>query len=289
MTNTDKSYGIIRDLDFRSPGVRTGYAVVYLACAIALLVGVAPMLWVGLSGFKTIKEFVISTKVLPDTFDMSKYAGTWNSLKFGRYYLNSFASVAGSVVCAVLFNGLLGYALSKVRPAGWKLVYALVMAGLLIPATTSIVPLFINITRIHLNGSFVPLWLSMGANAFYVVLFKSFFDSLPNSLVEAAKIDGCTDFRVFRSIALPLSRSIMMVVAIYAINAAWSDFLLPYLVLNQSGLETVMVRLFQFRNGKTSDIDILRAIVFVIIPPTVLFLFFQRQITQVTAQSGIKG
>ncbi len=289
MANKNAGYGIIRDLDLKSPGVRSGYRLVFAICVVALLVGIAPMVWVVVSGFKTIKEFVISVNVIPESFDISKYTGTWISLKFAKYYRNSLVSVIGSVGCAVIFNGLLGYALSKVKPSGWRIVYALVMAGLLIPATTSIVPLFINITRVHLNGSFVPLWLSIGANAFYVVLFKTFFDSLPNSLVEAAKIDGCTDFRVFRSIALPLSRSIMMVVAIYAINAAWSDFLLPYLVLNQSGLETVMVRLFQFRNGKTSDIDILRAIVFVIIPPTVLFLFFQKQITQVTAQSGIKG
>lgn len=284
-----ESYGIIRDLDFKSPGVKLGYAIVYAVCVAALLVGVLPMLWVALSGFKTIKEFVLSTSVLPASIEIDKYVGTWNSLKFGKYYVNSFISVAGSVGCAIFFNGLLGYALSKVRPAGWRIVYGLVMAALLIPATTSVVPLFLNITRIHLNGSFVPLWLSMGANAFYVVLFKNFFDSLPGSLIEAARLDGCSDFRIFRSIAVPLSRAIVAVVAIYAIIAAWSDFLLPYLVLNQSGHETVMVRLFQFRNGKTSDIDILRAVVFVIIPPTILFLIFQKQITQVSVQSGIKG
>lgn len=284
-----ESYGIIRDLDFKSPGVKLGYAIVYAVCIAALLVGVLPMLWVALSGFKTIKEFVLSTSVLPASIEIDKYVGTWNSLKFGKYYVNSFISVAGSVGCAIFFNGLLGYALSKVRPAGWRIVYGLVMAALLIPATTSVVPLFLNITRIHLNGSFVPLWLSMGANAFYVVLFKNFFDSLPGSLIEAARLDGCSDFRIFRSIAVPLSRAIVAVVAIYAIIAAWSDFLLPYLVLNQSGHETVMVRLFQFRNGKTSDIDILRAVVFVIIPPTILFLIFQKQITQVSVQSGIKG
>jgi multiple sugar transport system permease protein len=289
MAKKHESYGIIRDLDLKLPGVRAGYGLIYVVCIVALLVGVLPMIWVALSGFKTIKEFVLSTNVLPSSLDMDKYVGTWTHLKFGRYYLNSFASVAGSLVCAIFFNGLLGYAFSKIKPAGWKLIYGLVMAALLIPPTTSIVPLFLNITRLHMNGTFLPLWLSMGANAFYVVLFKNFFDSLPNSLVEAAKLDGCSDFRIFRSIAVPLSRAIVVVVAIYAVIAAWSDFLLPYLVLNQSGHETVMVRLFQFRNGKTSDIDILRAIVFVIIPPTLLFLVFQKQITQVSVQSGIKG
>jgi multiple sugar transport system permease protein len=289
MSRKGNEYGVIRNLDLSSPRVRAGYGLVCAACAAAVAVGAAPMLWVVLSGFKTIKEFVISTSVLPESFDLSRYVGTWNSLKFAKYYGNSLVSVLGSAVCAVLFNGLLGYALSKVKPAGWKVVYALVMAALLIPSTTSIVPLFINITRLGLNGSFIPLWLSIGANAFFVVLFKSFFDSLPDSLIEAAKIDGASDLRIFRSVAVPLSRSIMVVVAIFAVNAAWSDFLLPYLVLNQSGHETVMVRLFQFRNGKTSDIDILRAVVFVIIPPTVLFLIFQKQITQVSVHAGIKG
>ncbi len=182
-----------------------------------------------------------------------------------------------------------GYVLSKVKPAGSNIVYALVMWGLLIPATTSIVPLFMNITRLHLSGSFIPLWLSIGANAFYVILFKNFFDTLPQSLIEAAKIDGCTDFTIFRRIAVPLSKAIIMVVVMYAINAAWSDFLLPYLTLKNSGLETVMVRLFQFRGSRANDVEILRGIVFAIIPPIILFSIFQRQITQVTIQSGIKG
>lgn len=281
--------GIIRDFDLKSTNVKIFYRIVYALSLLVVVVGIAPLVWLALSGFKDIKEFTREATVLPRSFDPASYAQTWKDLKFMRYYRNSLLSVAGSVVSAVFFNGLLGYALSRVKPAGSKIVYALVMWGLLIPATTSVVPLFVNITRLGMNGSFLPLWLGIGANAFYVVLFKNFFDSIPASLIEAAKIDGCTDFYIFRRIAVPLSQAIVMVVAMYAVNAAWSDFLLPYLVLNNSGLETVMVRLFQFRNGKTSDVAILRSLVFVIAPPVVLFMIFQKQITQVTMQSGIKG
>lgn len=285
----EQATGIIRDFDMKRTGVRGFYRFVTAFGALVILAGVAPLAWVIVSGFKDIREFTRSTSILPAQFDFSRYAKTWNDLKFFKFYCNSFMSVAGSVVSAVFFNGLFGYALSRIKPAGSKVIYGLVMWGLLIPATTSVVPIFVNLTRLHLNGSFLPLWLSIGANAFYVVLFKSFFDSIPKSLIEAAKIDGCTDFYIFRNIAVPLSRAIVMVVIMYAINAAWSDFLLPYLLLNNSGLETVMVRLFQFRNGKTNDIAILRSVVFVIMPPVVLFLIFQKQITQVTMQSGIKG
>ncbi|MDR2095347.1 MAG: carbohydrate ABC transporter permease [Treponema sp.] len=281
--------GIIRDFDLKQGYVRVVYALILLLGIIVAFIGIAPLVWVILAGFKGIREFVRSTAILPEKFDPNIYLVTWRQLHFVAYYRNSLITVAGSVVCAIFFNGLLGYALSKIKPAGSKIVYMLVMWGLLIPATTSVVPLFINISKLKLTGNFLPLWLSIGANAFYVVLFKNFFDDLPSSFIEAAKIDGGTDFLIFRKIALPLSQAIIIVVIIYAVNAAWSDFLLPYLVLNGSSLETVMVRLFQFKNGKTNDADILRAIVFAVMPPIILFFIFQKRITQVTLQSGIKG
>jgi multiple sugar transport system permease protein len=281
--------GIIREFDMKQWSVRVFYRIVVTISIGAALVSIAPLVWVVLSGFKDIREFNREANILPKAVNVTHYIKTWNELKFFRYYRNSFISVAGSVFCAVFFNGLFGYALSKIRPAGSKIVYILVMWGMLIPATTSIVPLFMNITKLHLTGSFVPLWLNIGANAFYVILFKSFFDSLPQALIEAAKIDGATDFTVFMKIAVPLSNAIIMVVVMYAINAAWSDFLLPYLTLKNSGLETVMVRLFQFRGSRANDVEILRGIVFAVIPPILLFSVFQKQITQVTIQSGIKG
>jgi multiple sugar transport system permease protein len=281
--------GIIRDFDLRKQTVRGVYTVIVVIGAAVAAVGVAPLLWVILQGFKDIREFVREPTILPRQFKFGNYATTWNQLHFIKYYYNSLISVAGSVVCAVFFNGLLGYALSKIKPAGSKVVYMLVMWGLLIPATTSIVPLFINISKLGLTGSFIPLWLSIGANAFYVVLFKNFFDDLPTSLIEAAKIDGARDFTIFSRIAVPLSQAIIMVIVMYAINAAWSDFLLPYLTLKNTPFETVMVRLFQFRTSRANDVDILRAIVFAVIPPIVLFFIFQKQITQVSMQAGIKG
>jgi len=281
--------GIIRTFDLKRTNVLFFYNFVVVFGIIVILLGVLPLFWVLLSSLKDIKEFVRESTILPKTWQFSKFVQTWNELKFIRYYRNSFVSVIGSVICAVLFNGLLGYALSRIKPAGHKVIYALVMWGLLIPATTSVVPLFININRVGLSGTFWPLWLSIGANAFYVILFKNFFDSLPKSLIEAAKIDGCTDMYIFRAIAIPLSQAIVMVVIMYAVNAAWSDFLLPYLILNNTGLETVMVRLFQFRNSRYNDVQILRAIIYVMAPPIVLFFIFQKQITQVTMQSGIKG
>ena len=255
-----------------------------------VLISLFPAIWVGLSGFKDVKELRREATILPKVFDFERYLKTWNDLKFEKYYVNSLISVVGSVVCAVFFNGTLAYVLGVLRPRGYKLVFALVMWSLLIPPTTGIVALYVNINRLGLSQSFLPLWLSMGANAFWVVLFKQFFEKLPKEYLEAAQLDGCSDFRIFWNIILPLSKPIIIVVSIFAVTAAWSDFLLPYLVLGGTEKETVMVRLFAFRTAiRSSDVDILRAIVFSIIPPTIIFAIFQKQITQGIAAGGIKG
>ena len=285
----NKDNGIITWSDLKRPRVRIVYFILFAICLIITVISIAPPIWIFLSSFKDIKEFTLETTLLPKKFDFNKFIKTWNDLKFFKYYVNSFYSVVGSVVCAIVFNGLLAFAISIIRPKGSKFIYALVLGSLMVPATTSLVPLFININKLGLSGTFYPLWFSIGANAFYVVLYKQYFDTLPKSIIEAARIDGCNNLQIFTRIVMPLSKPITMVVAMYAVNYAWSDFLLPYLVLNNSGLETVMVRLFQFRNGKTADVDILRAIVFAIIPPIILFTAFQKQITQSNTHSGVKG
>ena len=103
-------------------------------------------------------------------------------------------------------------------------------------------------------------------------------------------MDGCSDFQVFTKIVLPLSKPIMVVIVIFAICAAWSDFLMPYLLLNGTAKETVMVKLYSFQNSiKTNQIDIIRAVLYSIIPPTILFAIFQKQIMGGVMSGGIKG
>ncbi len=287
--------GVIRDYDLRSKGVKIGLILIYSACAVIFLISVFPIIWVFLSGFKELKEFygnrpfLNNKNFLPKVFDFGRYAETWGDMKFYRFFFNSIWSVAGSVVSSLLFNGLLAYGLSILKPKGHKVIYSLVLFSLLIPATTSITPLFANLTKLHMTGFFTPLWLAAGANAFFVMLFKQFFDSFPKSMLEAGHIDGCGPLQIFFRIVMPLSKPIIVVVTIYAINGAWSDFLLPYLVLDNK-YKTIMVKLFEFRGANTTnDLDVLRAVAFSIIPPIILFFIFQKKLTENVVTSGIKG
>ena len=282
--------GVIREYDMRSGSVRAGYRIILLLCCLMVVVAIFPLVWVIFAGFKDLKEFVSSESLLPTAFDFSRYAQTWSQLGIAKNYLNSLLSVAGSVLCALLFNGLLGYGIGILKPRGAGAVRKLVLLSLLMPATISIVPLFMNIQRLGLGNSFLPLWLSFGANAMYVILFVQFFESLPFSMIEASRIDGCSPLQTFFWVVMPLSKPICTVVAIFAVNAAWSDFLLPYLVLRGGELQTVMVRLFVFSTEQTVNEDtMMRSVVFSMIPPIILFLFFQKQLTENAVSAGIKG
>ena len=289
MSNPQRT-GVIREYDMHSPSVRVGYGFILFLCGIMVIIALFPLVWVILAGFKDLKEFVSSTRILPQSFDFGTFVNTWNQLGIAKNYLNSFISVVGSVVCALIFNGLLGYGLGILKPKGYGMVKRLVMLSLLMPTTISIVPLFMNIQKLGLGNSFIPLWLSYGANAMYVILFVQFFESLPSSIIEASRIDGCNQLQIFFRIVLPLSKPICSVVAIFAVNAAWSDFLLPYLVLRGGELQTVMVRLFVFSTEQTVNADaMMRSVVFSMIPPIILFFIFQKQLTENAVSVGIKG
>lgn len=284
-----KEDGVIRFYDVKSGKTKFWIVVIFIICCLMALIALFPVFWLVCSSLKNLTEYLSTTQILPQNPDWAGWLKTWNDFGFTKYYINSGISVLGGVICAVFFNGLLAYVLAVLKPVGHKIVLALVMWCLLIPPTTSFVALFVNIKKVGLTGSFVPLWLSMGANAYWVILFKNYFESLPKDFIAAARLDGCSDFQVFTRIILPLSRPILVVVAIFAICAAWSDFLMPYLLLSGTDKETVMVKLFSFQNSiKTNQIDVIRAVLYSIIPPTILFALFQKQIMGGVMSGGIK-
>ena len=284
-----KEDGVIRFYDVKSHKTRFWVVMIFIACCLMALIALFPVFWLVCSSLKNLTEYLSTNQILPQHADWEGWIKTWNDFGFTKYYINSGISVAGGVLCAVFFNGLLAYVLAILKPVGHKIVLALVMWCLLIPPTTSFVALFVNIKKLGLTGSFIPLWLSMGANAYWVILFKNYFESLPKDFIDAARLDGCSDFRVFTRIILPLSRPILVVVAIFAICAAWSDFLMPYLLLGGTDKETVMVKLFSFQNSiKTNQIDIIRAVLYSVLPPTILFALFQKQIMGGVMSGGIK-
>ena len=289
--------GIISKFDMQNPSVKILYGVIWFFMILAVLVCFLPPLWCMTSALKDSREFFsVPATLIPRSFHPEKLWETWEMLNFGRAYINTVIVLCGSLVMSLVCNGMMGYVLSRLRPRGYKLVLSLVLWTLMLPQSVSQVPLFKNflslpILGINITESYLPMWPLAGANAFYVLIFKSFFDSIPQSLIEAARLDGCTNLGIFFRVMLPLSKPVLMVIAIFTINASWSDFFWPYLVLgSRSELYTVMVKIFYMAgsSGYSEDIQVV-ALIFTIIPPTILFLFFQRYIMSGFTLSGIKG
>jgi multiple sugar transport system permease protein len=294
----DKRGGFLNFADYRNPAHKVGYGFMILFLLIFSFIALFPIIFLVASAFKSDGEiYSVNYTFWPRVWDFGKIATIWGKIDFTRYYLNTFVYVIGAVVCAVFFNSLLAYAIAIIKPFGYHVIDKLIFLGYMIPAVLNIFPLIQEINAIGLLRAdsesylmFLSLWLSFGANAYYYTLFKDYFSRLPKSLMEAGSMDGADRFQIFVQVVLPLSRPIIGIVAIFAMTASYSDFLLPYLVLQNDKLKTLMVGIYNI--GSAGDIlkseEFLMLLVFSIIPQVIIFLIFQRQIMNVGANKGSK-
>ena len=285
-----KTDGLLNFSDYRKRSHRITYYIFIFLLIIFAMTALLPVLWLFITSFKTIQEInSIDYTLFPKTFRLGKMLEVWNKLNFGKYYINTLVVVLGSVICAVVFNALLAYAISVLKPVGYRIINALVLLGYMIPGALAIFPLVMQIRSLHLINSYIPLWFAFGANAYYYLLFKDYFTKMPSSLIEAARMDGLSDLKIFIRVVLPLSKPIMGVVAIFAMTAAYSDFLLPYQVLQKTNMQTVMVAIYNLGTTNTVDAsEFLMLLVISIIPQLILFAVFQKQIMNQSVNSGMK-
>lgn len=290
-----KQDGIIVQSDYRRTRFKVLYGVMVAILGLMLLCALFPLFFLFVQAFKSNAELTSSHfSFWPEAFDLGKIVDVWTKIGMGTYLTNTVLVIIGCAVCAIVFNGLLAYGVSILRPRGAKIIHGLIMGSYMIPTILSIVPLFKMISDIGLVNTYIPLWFSFGANAYYFILFKNFFDKIPAELVEAMRVDGAGDLTIFFRLALPLSSAIVGVVAIFSVTAAWSDFLLPNLVLKDDSMFTLMVKIFSINatmgtvQGITPDM-LLMALLISVIPQIAILLIFQRKITGGSLDGGVKG
>ena len=286
----NKVDGLLNFSDYKNIGSKIFYGVIIFLLVMFALTAIIPILWLFITSFKTVSEINSPDyHLFPQVFDLKKMLDVWNKVNFGRYYLNTLIVVVGAVICSVVFNGLLAYAVGVLKPFGHKVINALVLLGYMVPAALAIFPLLMSLSEIGMINNYIPLWLMFGANAYYYLLFKDSFEKIPVALIEAARVDGMSDFKIFFKIIIPLSKSIIGVVAIFTMTAAYSDFLLPYTILQDETMQTVMVGVYRLSSTTTLDAsEMLMLLVISIIPQIIIFIIFQKQIMNTSASSGMK-
>ena len=224
----------------------------------------------------------------------SNLSDAWSTVQVGRYFCNTVVLAIGSWFVQLVVATTGGYALSVLRPRYARVLTALLLVTLFVPAVVLLVPLYLEIVHPPLIGhsfidSYWAVWLPAGASAFNVVLVKRFFDNLPREIFEAAKVDGAGPFRLFWSIVLPMSKPILGVVSVFAVLASWKDFLWPLLVLTDPDRQPLAVRLPQIQSQTELGV-FLAALLIATLVPIVAFLLFQRSFLRGAGLGGaIKG
>jgi multiple sugar transport system permease protein len=230
----------------------------------------------------------------PHGTDWSNLKTAWVDVQLDRYFLNTIIIAAGSWACQMVVATTGGYVLSVLRPRYARVLNAAVLVTLFVPAVVLLVPLYLTVLDVPLvHRNLINSWwgvvLPAGASAFNVVLMKRFFDSLPREVFEAATVDGAGPWRLFWSVTLPMSRPVLGVVSVFAVLAAWKDFIWPLLVLPDPAKQPLSVRLPTLQPIIELDV-FLAALLISTALPILIFLVFQRLFLRSGELSGaIKG
>ncbi|QTN01413.1 ABC transporter permease subunit [Sediminibacillus dalangtanensis] len=253
----------------------------------------APFIWMVSVGFDRTANISMPfpPRLIPEEPSGFNYGIVFENGRLIQSYINSAIVTVSSVLLGVSASLFAGYAFSKGRFKGKKLLFILVLCTLMIPMEPRLIPLYKLFNSVDLLNTFWPLILPTVINGMLIFLCKQFFDQLPDTLREAAQIDGAGEFKIFFRVYLPLAGPIAATMVILAFIWSWNDFMWPLVVLNNQELHTVPLYLasFSLENG-TSLGGLTMALATVsILPIIILYLFLQRYIIQSIALSGVKG
>lgn len=222
---------------------------------------------------------------------LSRLGGT-DRVSFWRFLANTLVVCVLGVIGTVFSNAIVAYGFARLRWKGRDAFFALTLATMMVPFPVLMVPLYGVFRSLGLIGSLVPLWLpAFFGSAFNIFLMRQFFRSIPEELSEAARIDGCSEWRIFWRIILPLSKPVLITAGVFHFLYAWNDFLGPLLYLTRTEDYTLAIALqsFQSQAGGVQWHYLMAASTVIIVPVIVLFFFAQKTFVQGIATTGSKG
>jgi multiple sugar transport system permease protein len=228
--------------------------------------------------------------LLPQAPTLQNYRLLFSAHDAGRYLLNSALVATLATAISLLLNTLAGYAFAKLRFAGRDRIFQLLLGALVIPAQVTMIPLFALVKALGLVSTYGGVVVPMLASVFGIFLVRQYALSLPDELLEAARIDGASEGRIFLSIVVPLLRPILVTLAILTFLATWNDFMWPLIVLTDQKLHTLPVALAGLSREYVQDNELMMAgSVVTVLPVLVLFLALQRYYIAGILAGGVKG
>ncbi|MCP3739479.1 carbohydrate ABC transporter permease [Rossellomorea sp. BNER] len=263
----------------------------YLLIISVSLMMVLPFIWMLSASLKAEADiFGFPIKWIPETFHWSNYKEVWTRHPFHLYYLNTLKIAVITTILLVITSSLAGYAFSKVKFPERDKLFFLYVTTMMIPYQVMMIPQFMILKELNLVDSHWSLILLGAFNPFGVFLFRQFFLSIPDELIEAARIDGLNEFGIYWKIILPLSKPAIATLVIFSFMHAWNDFLGPLIYLTSDHLYTLQLGMQHFVTTFNTEYSLLMAAaVSAIVPTLLVYILAQDHFIKGVANTGIKG
>ena len=271
-------------------GSRTRAVVWYAFFIVCAVLFLAPILWMVSTSLKPLSEvFELPIRWIPDNPRWENYVSAWNRFDFDRYIANSLFVSGVVTFFHVLLAGLAGFGLAKYSFFGKRLLFFAILATLMLPIEVVMVPTFLIVRDLGWLNSFPGLIVPTIADAFGVFLMRQFILQIPDSFLEAARIDGASELRIYFKVIVPLTWPAIVTLTIFMWRETWDAFVWPFLIISDNALRTLPLGLNRFQEDYATSYHELAAISTIgMIPLAVMFLIFQRAFIQGIAASGLK-
>lgn len=261
----------------------------YTVLAVGGLLMVFPFLWMLLTSLKPFQE-IFDLKLIPQSATLDNYRQVILETQFPRWFLNSLVVAVVTTLSVLFFDALAGYTIAKLRFPGKGVIFVLILSTLMVPTEMLIIPWYVMSVKNGWVNTYWGLLFPGLMSAFGVFLLRQFFQTLPNDLLDAGRIDGLTEFGVFWRVAFPLVRPALAALGIFTFLGNWNAFLWPLVIVQTADMRTlpVGVALFSGEAGTAWNL-IMAASSLAVLPVLLVFLFFQRQIIEGVVLTGVKG
>ncbi len=263
-----------------------------LLISLGLLISL-PIIIAILTSFKSLQDISANPNAFfPREWTLRNYQTAWTATPFGRYLFNSAIQSGIIVLSQIIFSVLAAFAFTFLDFPGRNAMFNIMLGSLMIPFQLTFIPNFVLVSEWGLANTYAGLTLPFLASAFGVFMLRQFFMSIPTELRDSAVIDGAGNFRFLWQIVIPLSKGSISAFGIFAFLGAWSQYLWPLIITNDSSMRTIQIgiRYFLFDQERGTDWGALMAgAVIVLLPTLVIFLVAQRQLVKGIAMTGLKG
>lgn len=269
---------------------KTSTTLLTLALLVIGLLYLFPLIWFVLSSFKPGSElFAYPLTIFPESPTTANYIEAWNSLDFVKYFANTTLSAVITTILTIIASATCGFAFAKYDSKWLGFFFVCIIATTMLPTEVIMNPVFTVIRKLGLYDSLAGIIIPSINTATGIFMFRTFFVSVPDDLIESARIDGASDGRIFMSIMLPIAKPIIMTLAIFSFQWRWNDYIWPLIVLNDPKKYTFQVAIRSLVGAENINWTVLiAASVVSILPLLLVFIVFQRYILDSGATSGLK-